>query len=225
METDPLDTLLDRWRRPPEPPSNLGQEVWRRIARNEEATTGWRMRIEALYSRPSFVLALVAACLATGFLISEFRLFRAPMENSQELARRYRTLIDPTFGESNTDRTREQRGEPLDWMKVELQLTEAQFERIKAIHERSSPHLVALAGQVTRLRDELAAFERERRTEGSIDFLAFARWADTQRSVDRECSASTRRLVLATADVMNEAQRIRYLGLLGPLPGDKNILH
>ncbi len=103
----------------------------------------------------------------------------------------------------------------LNWMKTELKLTDEQFARIKAIHEESSPRLLALAAQVARMRDEYDAFERERTTSGQIDFLEFAHFVEQRRAVNRECLSSTQRLVADAARVMTAQQRERYLGLLG----------
>jgi Spy/CpxP family protein refolding chaperone len=105
----------------------------------------------------------------------------------------------------------------LDWMKSELKLTDAQFTRIKAIHEESSPRLLALAAQVSRMREEYDAFEHERTTSGQIDFLEFAHFVEQRRAVDRECLTSTQRLVADAARVMTAQQRERYLGMLGPV--------
>jgi hypothetical protein len=104
----------------------------------------------------------------------------------------------------------------LAWMRSELKLTNEQYARIKAIHENSSPRLLALAGEVARMREEYAAFERARVTEGKVDFVEFALFVEQRRMIDRECLASTRRLLAATADVMNPNQRERYLGIVGP---------
>ncbi|OHE79331.1 MAG: hypothetical protein A3G75_08725 [Verrucomicrobia bacterium RIFCSPLOWO2_12_FULL_64_8] len=104
----------------------------------------------------------------------------------------------------------------LEWMKTELKLSDEQFVRLKAIHETSNPRLLALAGQVARLREEYAAFERERTTSGEVDFLEFARFVEQRRSIDRECLASTQQLVAAAAGVMTPEQREHYFGLLNP---------
>jgi len=112
----------------------------------------------------------------------------------------------------------------LAWMRQTLRLTPEQFARIKALHEESSPRLLALAAQVVRMRGEFAAFERARRTTGQIDFLEFARFVGERRAVDRECAESTRRLILATSEVMNPQQRETYLAMLDPAlkgPGAK----
>jgi Spy/CpxP family protein refolding chaperone len=105
----------------------------------------------------------------------------------------------------------------LEWMKTELKLSNEQFARIKAIHEESSPRLLALAAQVARMREEYDAFEHERTTSGQIDFLEFAHFVEQRRAVDRECLTSTQQLVADTSQVMTAKQRERYLGLLGPV--------
>jgi len=105
----------------------------------------------------------------------------------------------------------------LQWMKTELKLSDAQFARIKTIHEESSPRLLALAAQVARMRGEYEEFEHERTTSGQVDFLEFAHFVEQRRAVDRECLVSTRQLVADAAGVMTKTQRARYLGLLGPL--------
>lgn len=105
----------------------------------------------------------------------------------------------------------------LEWMKSELNLTNAQFARIKRIHEQSSPRLLALASEVARMREEYDAFERERTTDGRVDFIEFARFVEQRRTVDRECLTSTRRLVADSARVMTDRQRRRYLALLEPV--------
>jgi capsule polysaccharide export protein KpsE/RkpR len=105
----------------------------------------------------------------------------------------------------------------LTWIKSELRLTDAQFDRIKEIHRASNPRLLALAAQVTRLRDEYAAFERTRTTAAQVDFVEFARFVEQRRAIDRACLVSTRELVAATCGVMDASQRARYLDLLNPV--------
>jgi hypothetical protein len=104
----------------------------------------------------------------------------------------------------------------LSWIKTELKLSDAQFARIRAIHEASSPRLLALAGQVAQMRDEYDAFERGRMTVGQVDFVEFARFVEQRRAIDRECKTLTRQLVDATSNTMDPSQKERYLHLLGP---------
>lgn len=110
-------------------------------------------------------------------------------------------------------------GAQLGWMQQSLGLSPEQFARVKALHEESSPRLVTLAAEVARMRDEFAAFERERQTTGKVDFLEFARFVEQRRAIDRECAESTRRLILATTGVMSPEQRERYRLLLNPVSG------
>ena len=105
----------------------------------------------------------------------------------------------------------------LQWMKSELKLSDEQYARIKSIHEKSSPRLLALAVQVARMREEYEDFEHQRTTSGQVDFLEFAHFVEQRRVVDRECLSSTRQLVADAANVMTAQQRMRYLALLGPV--------
>jgi hypothetical protein len=102
----------------------------------------------------------------------------------------------------------------LAWIRHDLELTPAQYARIKEIHQQSSPHLVALANRVARMREEFAAFERQRKTVGEIDFIEFAHFIEERRRIDGECLKSTRQLVDASAGIMTPRQRERYLSLL-----------
>ena len=102
----------------------------------------------------------------------------------------------------------------LAWMKTELKLNDAQFDRIKELHQVSSPRLHALADQVAQLQSEFAAFEVMRRTNDRVDFLEFARFVETRRQINRKCLDSTRELVLATAEVMTPRQREHYIRLI-----------
>jgi hypothetical protein len=105
----------------------------------------------------------------------------------------------------------------LTWIKSELNLSDAQFARIKELHEASSPRLRALAAEVARMQAEFAAFENTRRTADRVDFIEFAQFVETRRNINRECLESTRRLVQATADVMTPEQRAHYLGLVAAI--------
>jgi small-conductance mechanosensitive channel len=102
----------------------------------------------------------------------------------------------------------------LAWMKTELQLSDAQYARIKELHQASSPRLRDLAAQVNQLQAEFAAFEQVRQTRDRVDFLDFARFVDARRHVNRECLDSTKQLVLASAEVMTPVQKQRYIRLI-----------
>lgn len=102
----------------------------------------------------------------------------------------------------------------LAWIKAELQLTDAQFTRIKELHHASTPRLRALTGQLARLQAEFTEFERARRTADRVDFLEFARFVETRRQVSRQCRDSTRELMLAAAEVMTPEQRQHYISLV-----------
>lgn len=104
------------------------------------------------------------------------------------------------------------------WMKSDLALTDEQFARISALHQQNSPQLREFAQQAEQMRREVEAFERVRRTEGRVDFLAFAQCLETWRRIDRDWSRATRHLVDATTDELTPDQRARYLTRLNPAP-------
>jgi hypothetical protein len=102
----------------------------------------------------------------------------------------------------------------LAWMKSELQLSDAQFARIRELHEASSPRLRALAAQVTQMQAEFAAFENTRRATDRVDFIEFAQFVEARRNINRECLDSTRQLVLSAANEMTPRQREHYFGIV-----------
>ncbi len=104
----------------------------------------------------------------------------------------------------------------LAWMKSELQLSDAQFARIRELHEASSPRLRALASRVAQMQAEFVAFENTRRQSDRVDFIEFAHFVETRRAISRECLDSTRQLVLESASQMTPAQRAHYLGIVAP---------
>jgi hypothetical protein len=104
----------------------------------------------------------------------------------------------------------------LAWMNSVLQLNAEQFARFKAVHEEASPHLVGLATELQRTRDESAAFERRREETGEVDFLAFARLMEHRRTVDRDRDTTARKLIETAISVMTPDQRQRYLTLIAP---------
>jgi uncharacterized membrane protein len=110
----------------------------------------------------------------------------------------------------------------LAWMKSELQLSDAQYTRIKELHEASSPRLRALAAQVAQMQSEFTAFEQARRTADHVDFIEFAQFVETRRAIAEQCRQSTEQLVLASASVLNAQQREHYLGLVAATQSSGN---
>ena len=100
--SDPLDSLLDRWRETPEPPTHLTTEVWRRIAvvDNRADRPGILARIEAVFMRPSFAITFVTACMLLGLFLAEIRLAHLHEERGAQIAQSYLRLIDPLMDKS-----------------------------------------------------------------------------------------------------------------------------
>ena len=64
---------------------------------------------------------------------------------------------------------------------------------------------------------------RTRKTDDRVDFIEFAQFVETRRTINRECLESTRQLVLASAGVMTPEQRTHYLGLVAPAEHFKDL--
>lgn len=97
--TDPLD-LLEELRSPPPVPPGMRREVWQRIAASETSLTespAWSARLVAAFTRPSFALAFVAACMCLGLFLAEWRVAQAEVARSHQIAQSYLALIDPLF--------------------------------------------------------------------------------------------------------------------------------
>ena len=95
---DPLDPLLDRWSKIPEPRARFSADVWQRIARAEPASGApatWRVTVEAWFTRLSFVVMFVASCALLGLFLAELRVNHRQRERNDQLARSYLQLIDP----------------------------------------------------------------------------------------------------------------------------------
>src|SRR6185369_4576260 len=89
---DPLDRLLDRLgENTPPPPGQLRAEVWRQIERERDATASarWSDRLHAIFARPSFAAAFVAACVLLGLFLAEERTSRRQAEYGAQLAQGY----------------------------------------------------------------------------------------------------------------------------------------
>lgn len=108
-------------------------------------------------------------------------------------------------------------GEELEWMRAELKLTDSQYARIASLHDMDRPRVRSLAGRIAAMQKQMDAFESERRTEGQVDFVAFAQFVENFRQVGLECERSTRQLVHDTASVLDPRQREMYLELVEPL--------
>jgi hypothetical protein len=103
---DPLDPLLDRWSKLPEPPSRVSAEVWQRIAAAEATAAqpaAWWATVEAWFARPPFAVMFFASCALLGLFLAEVRLNHLQRARGEQLARSYLQLIDPLMTAQNEE--------------------------------------------------------------------------------------------------------------------------
>ncbi len=93
---DPLDDLLDRWQPPAGQLPDLRAEIRREIARSRTHVPQslWQ-KLEEAFSRPSFAITFVAACVLLGLFLAEARVSRQHALYGAQIARSYVQLIDP----------------------------------------------------------------------------------------------------------------------------------
>jgi len=221
LPNDPLDTLLDRLGQATPTPDRLEPEVWRRIAvaDNLDAETSLFTRVKSMFARPSFSIAFAMACVLLTLLLAEVRTSHRQAEHNVQLVQSYLRLVDPLLDpQLNTPaaRSSENLDGMLAWMQNDLRLNEQQLAHIKNVHEQLSPRLLSLAGQVAQMQHTFTEFEKERQTDGQVDFLQFARYVEQRRQLDRECVESTHQLIAEASDVMTPKQKQMYLQLLDP---------
>lgn len=104
----------------------------------------------------------------------------------------------------------------LQWMRSYLELDAEQYQKIRAVHEVMTPQLIEFAHELNEMKVQLAAYEEQRVETEEIDFLAFARFVAEQRSIDKACEESTRRLIQYSVAEMTPEQREQYLSMLTP---------
>jgi hypothetical protein len=99
---DPLDELLNRLPRAPEPPAHLASTIRQRLAAPPRATApDWLTRLDVVFARPSFAAAFIAACVLLGLFLAEARLSRWHAARGTAMARSYVQLIDPLLGSAS----------------------------------------------------------------------------------------------------------------------------
>jgi hypothetical protein len=202
---DPLDELLDRWHPAYPDTSGLQRDIWRRIA---AARPSILAQLVAWFRRPAFSLLFVATCALAVLAFVEWHEARLQRQVNAELARQYLRVIDPALGAPSEANAMDRE---LVWMRDELRRSPAQYARIRELHETLNSELVALEKERLRVRQETAALEEERRTEGQVDFLVFAGLIKIRQDIDLQSFHSMQRLVSATATIMTPEQRRRYL--------------
>src|SRR5580698_7429548 len=197
---DPLDDLLSRWTPACPDASRLQEDVWRRItdARIPATRSGFPAQLGAWFWRPAFSF-FFAACALGALAFVEWHEARLQRQVNVELARQYLRVIDPMSGAPSGSDSMD-RG--LVWMRDELRLSPLQYTRIRELHEALNSELAALEKERLRVRQETAALEQERRTEGQIDFLVFAGLIKIRQNLDLQSFNSMQRLVSASATIM-----------------------
>lgn len=102
----------------------------------------------------------------------------------------------------------------MEWLRVELDLTEEQFARITRLHQDRAGEIRTLSRKVRDLELMLAELEAERVNEGYVDYLEIRKYMQAKRKLDEACLKSTNELIASVGDVMDLEQRRRYFSIV-----------
>ena len=206
----PLNRRLNEWQAP-QVPSDLEARVWREVGRRDSVRPVSPFRFWALRSAAA-VLCVAAGALSVG-LVGEWRLKQITATEELRMASDYRQLLDPaaSLAGPETDVHLER---DLRWLRHELNLSPAQFEQLKSLHEDSNQRLVLLAAELAQVRSTEAHWEAERKSKGDVDFLSYAFAANGARTLNRMSAQTEQSLIDSASAVLNSGQRRRYLSLL-----------
>jgi hypothetical protein len=149
-------------------------------------------------------------------LVGEWRLRQLQQADELHMARDYERLLDPANvgAEAGLD-AGARLDRDLGWLRRELKLSPEQFAQLKSLHEDSAGRLQLLAAELEQARLTEAHWDAERRNTGTIDFLSYGFAVHGVEALDEMSTAATRGLVDSTAALLDQAQRQRYLRLLG----------
>ncbi len=103
----------------------------------------------------------------------------------------------------------------LAWMQTEFRLDDAQYRRIRALHDRTGPELDRLFVVLRSTHEQLLRLEEIRRSADKVDFIAFHEAKAENAKARRQCRTLTLDLVYSVAETMNPEQRVRYFNLVG----------
>lgn len=107
---DPLDDLLDRWPLPVKNIPDLRPAIRREVAQLRAADRGsWWTRLDLAFSRPSFAVTFVVACILLGLFLAEARVARLHAEYGAQIARSYVQMIDPLLSSPPSTTSKEVR--------------------------------------------------------------------------------------------------------------------
>jgi hypothetical protein len=103
----------------------------------------------------------------------------------------------------------------LEWMRDEFKLSQAQYLKIRTLHDSTGPELERLFTLLHDSHREIDQLEQLRRTSDQVDFVAYHQASTQNRKARQDCRALTLGLVYAVAEVMTPEQRERYFALVG----------
>jgi len=98
------------------------------------------------------------------------------------------------------------------WLRREFHLSDAQFARVRALHEAYQPICAGHCSRILAVQHRLDELERTAAKDSPAYLVALKEWAELKR----ECNEATLQHLRRVAGAMDPDQGSRYLALMVP---------
>ncbi len=237
-DSNDVHRRLDAWTFEPRPDPLLADRViaeGERRQRHDQTTSpspdspllGWLTR---LLQQPGFAGAFAVLFLLLGGVGTLLLLNLVSDHENPARSVEYRLVIDPLYrlnppAEVTSVQHQIDAGSvdgSLHWLRRELGLDQAQFDRLRALHREYDLVFARLFEDLRTTEDRVQDFEALRRQRELVDFMEVFRVLETFRQLEAESSRSTSEYVSRVSRIVSAEQRHRLLELLESTPSTES---
>lgn len=232
-EDEKIEELLGRWKDDYEPDKDLPVRVRSSLGQRRErevesgALSAW---ISNALSRPGLAAGFAAVFVLVGMGVSQL-LSEGFGGGRGELTLSYRLSIDPLYrlqamagadefaNQPIASTYRESQKAPvllagLGWLQGELDLSEPQYEQIRAVHGDYEAAFAELFAELLESHRAYRAFDRQRMDSDVIDYFELYELLQNQKQLSERSARMTAELLGKVEELIEPEQRTRYRALL-----------
>jgi hypothetical protein len=201
----------------------LKQSIVNRIrvqeAEENSSLPGWLAFMHPIIANRATTVALVFSIFIVAG-ISMIAFHERKMRLDAESCRSYFLIIDPvahiaalnnTKSSNDADRSV---ADMLDWMKSRLGLSREQFAQMVELHKNYSVKFASLYSELSEIESEYQIFEKNRRNDEAIDFMALYDLLQKRDVVRANSEATSKELVDLIFQILTPDQKNKFLSLL-----------
>ena len=229
-----LEKLLNQWQPSCKPDPMLAERVEDQIemlesARKPSFLAPFAEWLRGVTASPAYAGGLAVILVVCGIGISQ--IWKGSTHHSAEqLSSIYRLSIDPVYRlEASAEEARHaaeaalMAGLPLNeslvWLQGELDLDKGQYSVFIDLHTQYRESFDELFGELVELRRGYQKFEKDRKQDDVIDFMALYDLLQKQKQLREMSEELTRELLIKAAEIMEPEQKERFERMFnGPSP-------